>query len=236
MNAFNRIVMVLGILLWLAVAVCLMLYPLEAVDLARANLDYFKEAIFGDQFFLMFLIGLGVFALFLVILLWLEVRRPRRKSVRITTKGGGAAQLGVESIVQSLEYRIDELAGVRKVSTDIQSRGRDVAVGVDLDTSPSVNIPVLTSQIVDLCHDIVEGQLGVKIHGKVQIRVTHEPYPRGTMPPTGPLGEEAVNAPKQMVTAPPARGTAPARETVAELRPLEIAPSSLPQDEETTSE
>jgi hypothetical protein len=89
---------------------------------------------------------------------------------------------------------VDELAGVRKVKTRITSRGKDVDVALDLDTSPSVNIPVLTDQIIGLCHDIVEGQLGIQIHGRPILNIKHEPYPRGTMPSTRPLGNEPVAA------------------------------------------
>jgi hypothetical protein len=192
MNVFNRIVMVLCLLLMLAAAVALIAFPLDSVAAVRACIDRFEQAMFNDQFFYIFLgaaAALGLVALLLVIL---EFGKPRKKSVRIKTKGGGNAVLGIDSVAQSLEYRIDELAGVRKVQSRIVSRGRDVEVTIDLDTSPSVNVPVLTDQIIDMCHDIVEQQLGVRIRGKVGVNVRHEPYPRGTVAPTGPLGDAAI--------------------------------------------
>lgn len=221
MNVFNRIVMVLAILVALLVATYVMVDPYGAVMLTRDGLDVFEQLIYQDQFYNFFLLGLGGLDLLLLILLWLELRRGRRRTARIRTKRG-AAELGIQSVAQSLEYRIDELAGVRKVRTHIVSHGRDVSIRVDLDTSPSVNIPVLTDQIANLCHDIVEGQLGIRIHGKVQINVKHEPYPRGTMPPTGPLGE-------QPITMPPA----PAREEAAPAPPpkrVEPLPEPAPQE------
>ncbi|MBN1401272.1 MAG: alkaline shock response membrane anchor protein AmaP [Anaerolineae bacterium] len=194
MNIFNRIIMILAILIGLALAIFLMLQPLTVVDFVRTWIEVFAESIFDDQFFLIYEIALGVLAFVLVLLLWGEIRRGRRKTVRIRTKDG-RVRLGVQSVIESLEYRIDELAGVRKVQSKVRSRGGDVEVAIDLDTSPSVNVPVLTSQITQLVRDIVEGQLGVKIRGKVQVNVRHEPYPRGTMPSTGPLGGEALSTP-----------------------------------------
>jgi len=184
MNAFNRIVMVLGIIVWIAIVAYVVLLPLDAVGVARSALDIFERSLFDDVFFTYFLIGCGVVLLILLVLLWLELRRPRRRTVRIRTQGPGNAQLDVESVAQSLEYRIDELSGVRQVRTHVKSRGKDVEVSLDLDTSPSVNIPVLTEQVVNLARDIVEDQLGLKLHGKVRVNVKHEPYPRGTMPVT----------------------------------------------------
>lgn len=225
MNILNRIMMVLAILLGLFVVLFVMIRPIDAVDLVRTNLDFFAQSLFDDQSFLIFLAATGALEFVLLILFWLELRRPRRKTVRIKTKGGGTAQLGVQSVAQSLEYRIDELAGVRKVRPSITSRGRDIRVAIDLDTSPSVNIPVLTDQIMDLCHDIVERQLGVKIHGKVKINVRHEPYPRGTMPPTAPMGEEAI------VPPPVAMEPAAPAPVVVETAPVEFEPGPIGEDE-----
>jgi len=204
MRVFNRIVVILGILIGIVGALFLVTYPIEAVKAAQANISLFEESLFNEQFRLYFIIGVAVWVVILLILLILELRRPRRKAVKIRTDSGANAVLGVNSVAQSLEARIDELAGVRKVTPHVKSRGKDVEVAVDLDTSPSVNIPVLTDQVVNLCRDIVEGQLGVKIHGKVLINVHHEPYPRGTMPPTQPLprGAETIATQPRLVESP----------------------------------
>ena len=217
MNVFNRIVMVLGILLLIALLAYVLILPNYASDSADIGLKYFGEnyaryfeedqpvlpfGVAGQLFATIFPVAGGVAVLVLIVLLVLEVRRPRRKVVRIKTQGGSYARLEVGSVAQSLEYRVDELAGVRKVKTHIVSRGKDVDVTLDLDTSPSVNIPVLTDQIIALCHDIVEGQLGIHIHGRPVINIKHEPYPRGTMPSTKPLGSEAVSATPPMANAP----------------------------------
>ena len=220
MNVLNRIIMVVGILIALVVATYVMVDPYGSVMIARNALDNWDQLLYDDQFYGFFLLGLGGVDLILLVLLWLELRKSRRKTARIRTKRG-AAELGLQSVAQSLEFRIDELAGVRKVKTHIVSHGRDVGIRVDLDTSPSVNIPVLTDQIANLCHDIVEGQLGVKIHGKVQINVKHEPYPRGTMPPTAPLGEKLITRPPevQRPEAEPSRSPATAAEPIIREEP-----------------
>jgi hypothetical protein len=190
MNVFNRIVMILSILFWIALVVFAMLDPLTLISLARNDLDYYEWAIPGDQFFYTYIAGAGVLLLFLLILLWLEIRHRRYKTVRIRGKGRGTGELSIDSVAQSLEYRVDELLGVRKVRPRVTSRGKDVLIVLDLDTSPTVNIPILTEQVVKLCQDVVEGQLGLRIHGKVRVNITHEPYARGALPVAKPVGRE----------------------------------------------
>lgn len=219
MKVFNRIVVVIGILVGLAGSLLVLLYPLQAAETVQAVVAQFQEALYDARFQTLFIVTMVVLIALLLFLLVLELRRGRRKSVRIRTEGPAKAVLGVDSIEQSLEYRIDELVGVRKVVPHVRSRGKDVEVAVDLDTSPSVNIPVLTDQVVNLCRDIVEGQLGVKLHGKIMINVHHEPYPRGTMPPTQPLpkGAEAIATQPRFVEPQPK--PAQEREVVAVPKP-----------------
>ncbi len=237
MNTFNRIVMVLGILFWIAVVTYVVLLPLDAVGVARLGLDVFEQSLFDDQFFTIFLAVSGGILFLMLVLLVLELRRPRRRTVRIKTQGRGNAQLDVESVTQSLEYRVDELAGVRQVRTHIRSRGKDVDVSLDLDTSPSVNIPVLTDQVVSLAQDIVEGQLGLKIHGQVRVNIKHEPYPRGTMPVATPQERDASARPALVEPVLPRAERQPTKPFEPVSKPVVVpAGSSAPAKVETESE
>lgn len=232
MNVFNRIVMVILLLGLIALSVFLLVRPLQAIAWAKANLDLFGELVFDATFWQTFTIGTLVLIAILVILLWLEIRRRRRKTVRVRTRAKSDAQLAIDSVSHSLEYRIDELAGVRKVVPKVRSYGKSVGVQLDLDTSPSVNIGLLTDQIVDMVHDIVEGQLGLKIAGKVRVNVHHEPYPKGTMPPTQPLGTEAELRPTVMeaVTEPKREAVKLARKSKAAApAPKAEAPAPIPE-------
>lgn len=224
MNTFNRIIMVLAIILALAVVVFIMMRPLQAVDLARVGLDRFEQALFDAQFFYIFLAASGGIALILLILLWLELRRRRQDFVQVDIEGGGRAKLSIASVAQNLEYRIAELPGVSNVIPRIKSRGKDLDVIIDLETDPPVNIPTLSAKIVDLCRNILEDQLGVKIHNKVQVNVQHEPYPRGAMPAEKPREKANTEVP------------APEEKAQKEAEPPEPAPTSMEQEEEESTD
>lgn len=219
MNVFNRVVMVLLILSLLGLAVLMLINPQGVLQIGADALSRAQESVvFSDaNWHVYYLVGVGVVALLLLILLILETRRTRQKTVRIKTEGNGKARIGVESVTQSLAYRIDELPGVRDAKPRITSRGKDVSVVIDLHTSPTVNVPTVTADIVKLAHDIIETQLGVKIHGQVEVNVSHEPFPRGTMVPTAGKREGEVKpAPEPLIppvsrpapVAPPAQETA----------------------------
>ena len=230
MNVFNRIVMILSILAWIALVVFIMLDPLTAIGFATDNLDYYEQLMFDEVFFYYFVWGAGALLLILLILLWLEIRHRRYKTVRIKGKGRGTGELSIDSVVQSLEYRVDELLGVRNVRPRVTSRGKDVEVVLDLDTSPTVNIPILTEQVVKLCQDVVEGQLGLKIHGKVRVSISHEPYARGALPVAEPVTRERARRPE--IAKRPAVAPTPAEPVQPENVIVDIDTRPTPEDEQ----
>ncbi|MBC7237893.1 MAG: hypothetical protein H5T69_18780, partial [Chloroflexi bacterium] len=105
MNVFNRIVMIIGILIWLFLILFLMIRPEDAISYLRSGLQLLEENAFDPDFFYIYLGILAALELILLILLWLEIRRTRRKTVRIKTQSGSSAELQIQSVAQSLEYR-----------------------------------------------------------------------------------------------------------------------------------
>jgi hypothetical protein len=219
MNAFNKVVIIALLLLFAALTVALLLAPYEVVRISVTNLEALQEfLLYAEDLYLWYVAVLAAFLVLLLVLLYLEIRRTRKKSVLIRSESGGRARIGVDSVVHSLEYRIDELPGIRDVRPRIVSTGKDVRVIVDLRTSPTVNVPNVTQQIVDLAHEIVEGQLGVKIRGKVEVNVAHEPFPRGTLAPG------AAQAQWSEPAAPARREEPQAAKPAAQPRPEPVRP------------
>jgi len=202
-NVFNRIAMVLIILALFALVVVLVLFPRDIALLIQTAMGNALELLNIGQFFIIFVAICAIVLLVLLVFLWLELRHPQLKTVRISATKSGDAQLGIQSVASSLENRIDELAGVRKAEAQVASHGKDVEVLLNLDTSPSVNVPMLSDQIVELTRNIVETQLGLKIRGKVRINIRHEPYPRGAMltPATTGAGVAAARPQEPAIAA-----------------------------------
>lgn len=207
MNVFNRIVMISLIIAMIAGGIYLLLRPMEVLNLGAGGIKVLQDQVYDSRFFMFFAIGGGIVLFILLLLFWLEVKRVHFRIARVQTKGKSNTWLGIQSIAQSLEYRIDELAGVRSVKPKVTSYGRDVEVFVDLDASPAVNIVALTDQVTQMVADVIETQLGLKIRGKVLIHVSQEPYPR--LPVTGGILPEepkatVVKAPNTSSQTPPA--------------------------------
>jgi hypothetical protein len=184
MNTFNRVAFIVILLAFVALAVTLLVFPIQALSWTIDNLQSLRDsAVVQDETFLWYMGALALFLLLCLTLLYLELRPSRKDTVLIQTEGGGKAHIGVDSVEQTLANRIDELPGVRDVRARVLSRGPDARVIVNLRTSPTVNIPEVTQQVVLLVREILEDQMGVKIRGDVEVNVSHEPFPRGTLAP-----------------------------------------------------
>ncbi len=190
MNAFNRIVVIILLLVVIVTAVVVAVYPRETLDTLTAIFDYlsgetsfyWKEgpwtmtwAFFAGM---RALIGGGIIILALL-LLWLEIRRPRQKTIRVQKVAGGEARIATESITRRLAYNVDKLPDVIKVTPKLSATSKGVDVQLFLETTPEIDVPMKTEEVCEVAREVVEEQLGLRLT-KVQVHVKHAPFPKST--------------------------------------------------------
>ena len=64
-----------------------------------------------------------------------------------------------------------------KVSPHISGRGRGVDIDLLLETSPDIDVPMKTEEVLQVTREVVAERMGLKL-GKVQVKIKHAPYPR----------------------------------------------------------
>jgi uncharacterized alkaline shock family protein YloU len=188
MNAFNRVVMIILLLVLIVIAAVVAVFPREAFDTLAAIFDYLAGevsfywesdwAAWAFFFAIRALIGGGIIILALFVL-WLEIRRPRQKTIRVQKVAGGEARIATESIVRRLAYNVDKLPDVIKVTPKLNATSRGVDVRLFLETTPEIDVPMKTEEVCEVAREVVEEQLGLRLN-KVQVNVKHAAFPRGT--------------------------------------------------------
>jgi uncharacterized alkaline shock family protein YloU len=183
MNAFNRVVVILLILAIIVLTAVFVIVPKQMLDLAAqffTSMSQWTDAWMTQQWALYaagrVIIG-GAIVLLCLILLWMELRRPRKKTIRTQKVAGGEAHIAVDSVAQRLAYNIDQLPDVVKVSPRITGRSKGVDVDLLLETSPEIDIPMKTEEVLQVTREVIEDQMGLKL-GKVQVKIKHAPYPK----------------------------------------------------------
>jgi uncharacterized alkaline shock family protein YloU len=182
-NVFNRVVVILSLLITMVVSAIFFIVPvsvLQAVTPFLQQLQTNLAAMTGTRELLR--LGGGLVFTFLIwifcaALLWLEVRRPRSKTIRVQKVSGGEAQLTTDSIASRLEYNIDQLADVIKVKPTISPGRKGVRVDLEVETSPEIEVPMKTEEVQQLTKDIVENRMGLTLDS-VRVVIRHAPYPK----------------------------------------------------------
>jgi hypothetical protein len=218
-NIFNRVLVVLGLLVLGAVLVFGMLQPLLILQVLEQTTAWLRNVMYNN-----YMLYLGVIAgalLLLLVILWLEFRRRRIRAVRVQQVSSGDVTLSVSSIAQSLEYYVNALTGVVRVKPTISGRGKAVNVALDVETVPDLDVPATTDEICRVARDVIEGRLGLQLR-KIRANVKQAPYPKGTRPQ--PLPSVAAPLPSYAATKPVSV------EEVAEAEPFVTPYESIPPE------
>jgi hypothetical protein len=180
-NVFNRIVTILLLLLFLVLAVVLAVFPADTVALAQrglTNVGVLLRNLENSAFWLS-LLGRVLLVLLAVVifglLLWAEIRPPRIKTLHVHTEAGSRAQVTADSVSRRLAWQIDQLADVVSVTPRVTPHGRAVDVLLELQTSPDIDVPMKTDEVVACAREVIVDRMGLQ-PGKIEVRIEHAPY------------------------------------------------------------
>ena len=182
MNIFNRVIVVLSLLAIMIVSAIFFIVPLPILQVVNSFLQQLETNLKGTNQFFQIAGGLALTLFVWIIcaaILWLEVRRPRAKTIKVLKISGGEAELTIDSIANRLEYNIDQLADIIKVKPVISPGRKGVKVDLELETSPEIEVPMKTEEVQQLTKDIVETRMGLRLDS-VRVLIRHAPYPQPT--------------------------------------------------------
>jgi len=185
MNTFNRILVVLGILVAIPLCIALFLFPVPILQGLGGQMEAWARGIAAQPPVLRVALGVLFSLAWLVIcvlFLVLELRRPSPRTARVEKVGGGEVEIGLKSIAERIAYDVDQLPGVLKVRPRVQARRGGVIVEVEVDMAGDFEVPVRGSQVVEVVRRSVEERVGVKLAQppKVRLRAApRAPEPKG---------------------------------------------------------
>ena len=182
MNIFNRFIVILSLLVIMVASAIFFIVPVPILHAVNPILQLLETNLSGMYPILEVAGGVVLTLLVWVIcaaILWLEVRRPRPKTIRVLKISGGEAELTIDSIANRLEYNIDQLADIIKVKPTISPGRKGVKVDLELETSPEIEVPMKTEEVQQLTKDIVETRMGLRLDS-VRVLIRHAPYPQPT--------------------------------------------------------
>ena len=183
MNTFNRIVMILLILIAFFVVNVGLVVPRESLQVIYTTADTTVRTMarIKPDFILPFRALLVLCALFLDILLFtllvLEMRGPAKRTIRIKRVGGGEVVVTTESIAERLQYHIDQVADVVSVKALVKPRGGSVDLDLQVQAGADINVPEKAEQILQVAKQVVEDKMGLVLADKPRVHIHVMPTP-----------------------------------------------------------
>ncbi len=193
MNVFNRVLVVLLLLVFVVLVGVGAAVPERSLAAVERLVQAAKPLVFLPMVYLWWAVAAALIVLALL-LLALELYRPRHLTVQVRQASGGVVELSTESVSRSLEYHIRQVPGVNQVRPQVESRGRSVRVALELETDPLADVPAKSEEVMQLARELVEGKLGLKMApGGLRVQVRQGAYRQGggvaqaVQPPELPL-------------------------------------------------
>lgn len=188
MNAVNRVVLV--VLLLIAMVLCSVLAIVPAPVFAWLSRSFGGLAHYFGRFeaysagwaiqLTLGVIVAVVVSLVFILLIILEVRRPSTRPIRVEKAAGGDVLIDVSSIANRLRYEIDQLPDIVRVRPKVRARRGGVAIELDVETAPGLDVPEKAERIVTATRLIVEDKLGLKLARRPRVQLRSVQYPRAT--------------------------------------------------------
>jgi hypothetical protein len=166
MNTFNRMVVV--ILLLLAMVVCSLALVLPQPTLRTVALQASGWADLLDRVRPVALLPIGILLALIVdlvgiLLIILEVRRPAARSISVEQAAGGEVTLSIASIADQLKTEVSQLPDVLQAKPKVSAKRKGVVVEVDARIAADAGLPIKAERIVETVRRVVEQKMGLKL-------------------------------------------------------------------------
>lgn len=179
MNLVNRLLIIVELLVAIAlmpIAIAVLVFFRPGIANAVNNL--MLSLVSGPNAAMIQAISVGIAVLVFVVavlLLFLELQRPSTHHLRVQSVTEGQVEVTADAIIHRLQVAILQIADVTKVKPRVVSASRgNVDLFIELETSPEVNVPKKTAEVIAAAKQVMEEQMGLKV-GKVQVQVHHSP-------------------------------------------------------------
>ncbi len=184
MNVFNRLIgffiFLIAFLLLLIVAVL----PFQTMAWLQTQIGQFSQwaqsfQVGNPLLFLLGRLGLAAIAVLVVIPLMIAELPHKKKEPAVSMRTEhGQIRVTADSIARRLAWHLDQLADVVSVQPVVAPKGDTVNIKLSVETSPEIDVPMKTEEIMLVTREIIEQDMGLKL-GKLEVNLRHAPYPTG---------------------------------------------------------
>jgi hypothetical protein len=193
MNTVNRVLLIIELMAAIALmpilVAALVLFRPAVLDSANNLTAAFVSAPNAAYTQAICIAVAGVIFIVAILLLFLEVRRPSVRGLRVQQVTDGQVEVTAEAISSRLEHDILAIPDIVKVKPHVLAAKKEmVDLVLELEAMPDVGVAPKTQEVIAVARRVMEEQMGLKV-GKIQVQVDLARRPKK------PAGKEADISP-----------------------------------------
>lgn len=201
MNVFNRMAMILILLVFIIAVLLISLEPRVVIEAIRLTLTAAERSLDPGTQLVGAILGLVVAAAASLLLL-VELMPRKRHTVVVAQTDGDRAEVMNDSVALRVRRSAEVIPGVREVVPTIHSRGKALDVGLRLLVDTDADLPKKQEEVRQAVRAEVEARMGIQVKS---VRVTFRHASQESRLPRLPgIGSsKAVASPHKPDAAPP---------------------------------
>jgi hypothetical protein len=193
LNTVNRVFIVILCLVLMVTLTALFLVPHEVLISLGEWMAQWGRYFLSRSPWLRLGIGVAlalIVDLLLAFVIFLEVKRKRKRYIRVQQAEGGMVNISIDSVVEQLKYVLDPMEGVVEVKPHIKAKGNKVQAMVDVTVTKGRNIPTMAERLVREVKNALTQDLGLEVAGDPEVRLRVHPKAEGA--PAAPIRSHDV--------------------------------------------
>jgi uncharacterized alkaline shock family protein YloU len=178
LNIFNRIVMVLLLLVVIFISSIIMVDTFINVIDSSTVLDAISPTLdFLGPFGLAGILFLVLLVSILLLILELYIRRPQ--TVTVANLKTGTARISVASIADQIRQDVIKVSEIHNVRVRVEPKGKGIVARLLVEISQDIDVPSKTQEVMQVVQNTVSSKLGLKLMDTKMTLVYVAPSPTG---------------------------------------------------------
>lgn len=176
MNAFNRVFVIITLILLLVFGVVTLVSPAFTLGLAQNTANNIRSNFFAGftdvgRVITRITLAIGWFML-IGLLLWAEFRRGSSRTIEVARyTGGNAIRISTGAVAEKVQDAVNGISGVIDVRVKATGRERAVEIKLDVTATKDTDLVSKAEEIAIVTRQVVQDQLGLKLSGKPQVAI-----------------------------------------------------------------
>jgi uncharacterized alkaline shock family protein YloU len=195
MNTFNRVVLVILLLLAMVLCSLMLVVPLRSLQIvsqqaqALANLLARLRAVVRLPAGILLALIVNLIGILLIVL---EVRRSAPSGIKVEQASGGEVTLSLASIAEQLKAELNQLPEIVQAKPKVSAKRKGVFVEVDTRIAAQSGVPNKAERIVEAIRRVVETQMGLKLARPPKVNIEAVRSSAGTRRPAAEVTSDSA--------------------------------------------